>query len=106
MCHEGEEGGDVGEHTGQDEGVFGLIAEHSLQELNTLVDGQLLHEARQGGNRGGQAFSGPAQPCDPRCNHFWSTSSRQNGYPLLKEETLKGNIEAHRIEKTICTTKH
>ena len=95
MCHEGEEGRDVGEHTGQDEGVFGLIVEHSLQELNTLVDGQLLHEGRQEGNRGGQAFSALPQPSHRRCSHFWSTFSRQNVYfkmctpPIIRRRHYK-----------------
>lgn len=43
-----EEGRDVGEHTGQNERVFGFVVEHGLQHLHALIYGQLL----QGG--GGQ----------------------------------------------------
>lgn len=42
-----EEGGHIGEHTGQDERVFGLVVQHGLQQLHALIDGQLLHSSRQ-----------------------------------------------------------
>lgn len=37
-----EKGGDVGEHAGQDERVFGVVAQHGLQQLHALIYGQLL----------------------------------------------------------------
>lgn len=52
-CNKREEGRDVGEHAGEDERVFGLVVQHGLQQLHALIDGQLLHRARQ---KGGQDF--------------------------------------------------
>lgn len=40
---EREEGRDIGEHTGQDEWVFGVVVQHGLQQLHALVYRQLLH---------------------------------------------------------------
>lgn len=37
-----EKGRDVGEHAGQDERVFGVVAQHGLQQLHALIYGQLL----------------------------------------------------------------
>lgn len=42
-----EEGRDVGEHTGQDERVFGVVVQHGLQQLHALVYRQLLHSEGQ-----------------------------------------------------------
>lgn len=51
-CDKREEGRDVGEHAGKDERVFGLVVQHGLQQLHALIDGQLLHRARQRGGTG------------------------------------------------------
>lgn len=34
-----EKGRDVGEHTGQNERVFGFVVQHGLQELHALING-------------------------------------------------------------------
>lgn len=47
MYDKREESRDVGEHTGQDERVFGVVVQHGLQQLHALIDGQLLHGKRQ-----------------------------------------------------------
>lgn len=42
-----EKGRDVGEHTGQDEWVFGVVVQYSLHQLHALIYWQLLHSKRR-----------------------------------------------------------